>query len=193
MNDFGLYFSVGVDHITDLNGFDHILFLLALCLPYRPGNWRKVLILITAFTVGHSVTLALSVLNLVPFSADWIEFVIPITIAISAAYHLFKRNESLVKGFSFIYLLVLLFGLIHGLGFSSYLKSLLGRHESIFTKLLAFNLGLEAGQLLIVAIVLLLSFICLDVLKLDRRVYVILFSTLILAISLQMAFQRIPF
>ena len=193
MNDFGLYFSLGYKHIADLNGIDHILFVMALCLRYQPGDWRKILILVTAFTIGHSITLALSVFNLVQYSVKWIEFFIPVTIVITAISNLFVKKFVFRSKFPVIYFLALFFGLVHGLGFSSYLKSLLGIDDNIVAELMAFNLGLESGQLLIVACVLLISFIFVNILKCNRREYLLFITGGIFALALQMAIERIPF
>lgn len=193
MNDFGLYFSIGYHHIADLRGIDHILFVMALCLRYQFSDWRKILVLVTAFTIGHSITLALSVFNLVQYSVKWIEFLIPVTIVITAISNVFVKKFAFKSKFPLIYFFALFFGLVHGLGFSSYLKSLLGSDQNVVMQLLAFNLGLEAGQLLIVTGVLLISFIFVSILKLNRREYLLYLSGGIFAVALQMAIERIPF
>jgi len=123
---------------------------------------EKILILITAFTIGHSITLALSVLNMLSYSVNWIEFLIPVTILITAFSNLFVKKFVFKTKFPAIYYMALFFGLIHGLGFSSYLKSILGKDQNIVSQLLAFNLGLEMGQILIVFIILILSFVLWD-------------------------------
>lgn len=192
MNDFSLYFEIGYRHIADWRGIDHILFVMALCLRYQFSDWRKILILITAFTIGHSITLALSVFNVVQYSVKWIEFLIPVTIVITAVSNVFVKKFVFKSKFPIIYFFALFFGLVHGLGFSSYLKSLLGTDHNVVWQLLAFNVGLEAGQLAIVAGVLIISFIFLQVLKCNRREYILYFSGGIFAIALQMAIERIP-
>jgi hydrogenase/urease accessory protein HupE len=192
MQDFGLYFSLGREHIADLSGYDHILFVTALCLRYVIQDWKKVLILVTAFTVGHSITLALSVLNYVTVSTKWIEFLIPVTILLTALANVFQKNTERPQKISLIYLLALFFGLIHGLGFSNYLKSLLGRQSNVVTELLAFNIGLEVGQLLIVAAVLLVSVICVQLLKIQRRDYLLFASGAVFGIALLMTIERFP-
>ncbi|MES2005333.1 MAG: HupE/UreJ family protein [Bacteroidota bacterium] len=193
MNDFKLYFEIGYKHIADLRGIDHILFILALCLRFQFADWRKLLILVTAFTIGHSITLALSVFNIVSYSMKWIEFLIPVTIVITAVSNLFVKKFVFKSKFPLIYFFALFFGLIHGLGFSSYLKSLLGHDKNVFVQLLAFNVGLEVGQLLIVIVILLISFIFVSILKCNRREYLLYLSGGIFALALQMALQRIPF
>ena len=193
MNNFGLYFEIGYKHIADLRGIDHILFVMALCIRYQFSDWRKILILVTAFTIGHSITLALSVFNLVQYSMKWIEFLIPVTILITSVSNLFVKKFVFKSKFPLIYYLALFFGLIHGLGFSSYLKSLLGSENNVVSQLLAFNLGLEAGQLLIVTVVLLISFIFVTLLKCNRREYLLYVTGGVFALSLQMILERLPF
>jgi hypothetical protein len=193
MGQFWMYFQLGYQHIADLKGIDHILFIMALCLRYQFADWRKILVLVTAFTIGHSITLALSVFNIVQYSMKWIEFLIPVTIVITAFSNLFIRKFAFKSRFPAIYFFALFFGLVHGLGFSSYLKSLLGTDRSVVVQLLAFNLGLEAGQLLIVLAVLLISFIFVGILKISRREYLLFISGGIFALAVQMALERIPF
>ncbi len=193
MNDFKLYLEIGFQHIANLRGFDHILFILALTIRFQFDDWRKVLILVTAFTIGHSITLALSVLNLVNYSAKWIEFLIPLTILITAFSNLFIKKFVFKTKFPLIYFLALFFGLVHGLGFSNYLKSLLGKDQSIISQLLAFNIGLELGQLMIVFFILLISFIFVTIIKINRREFLLFISAAIFALALNMALERIPF
>ena len=192
MGDFGFYLREGFYHITDWKGYDHILFVMALCLPYFLKDWKQVLVLITAFTIGHSVTLALSVFNKILIPSTWIEFLIPITIIITALENLF-RNNTQPKHVRFRYVAALLFGLIHGLGFSNYLKSMMGKSENIITQLLAFNIGLELGQLLIVLAVLMISFIFVRLLNIKQREWTVFISGGIFGISLIMALERLPF
>lgn len=190
MNDFGLYFEIGYKHIADLRGIDHILFVMALCIRYQFSDWRKLLILVTAFTIGHSITLALSVFNLVQYSVKWIEFLIPVTIVVTAVSNVFVKKFVFKNRFPLIYFLALFFGLVHGLGFSSYLKSLLGSEHNVVWQLLAFNIGLEAGQLLIVTGFLMISFIFINILRCNRREYLLAVSAGIFALALQMAIDR---
>ncbi len=153
---FETYWRLGLEHITDLNGYDHILFVAALTVVYSWRNWHNLLWLVSAFTLGHSLTLALATLKIVPINSDWIEFLIPVTILITSFLHLFissKNDNHSSRFILFRYALALIFGLVHGLGFSTFLQSLLGREESLFLPLLAFNVGLEIGQLVIVSII----------------------------------------
>ena len=186
MTEFHLYFDLGKDHILDYkNGYDHILFVIALCALYLSRDWKQVLILITAFTIGHSITLALSTLRIVNVKADLIEFLIPLTIFITAVSNLFKNENNLSgKNIQINYYYAAFFGLIHGLGFSNYLRSILGKDKSIFTQLLSFNLGLEFGQLVIVGIFMIASFILVDLCNINRRDWKMVISSAIAGIAL---------
>lgn len=182
MSSFELYFKLGLEHILDINGFDHILFVLALCAVYVARDWKKILILVTAFTIGHSLTLALATFDVVNVRSDVIEFLIPVTIAITALVTLFKPKPSNSKGNSLNYFFAGFFGLIHGLGFSNYLKELLGKEASIWQPLLAFNIGLEAGQIIIVAAFLLATSL-LNLAGVNRRDWTLIVSAFVLGVA----------
>ena len=191
MDELFIYLSIGFKHIIDFKGSDHILFVLALTLRYYWTDWKKLLVLITAFTIGHSITLALSTLNWVDFPVDIIELSIPITIAFTALSNFWVKDFEFKAKYPLIYFLALFFGLIHGLGFSNYLKSLLGREQSIIGPLLTFNIGLEIGQLLIVGIILIISFIFVYVFKANRLRYLQIGSGLVLALAMNMFLDRL--
>jgi hypothetical protein len=188
MSQFELYFKLGRDHILDYaNGYDHILFVIALCALYQLRDWRHVLVLVTAFTIGHSITLALATLSIVNVNQKLIEFLIPVTIFITAASNLFKKEESFSgRPVQLNYLYAGCFGLIHGLGFSNYLKTILGRDENIISQLFAFNLGLEFGQIIIVVLFLVTSFIVVDLFGLNRRDWKLVISSAIAGIALML-------
>lgn len=191
MDELFIYGRLGFKHIIDLNGSDHILFILALVLRYVWEDWKKVLILVTSFTIGHSVTLALSTLNWIYFSTNWIELLIPFTILFTAASNFWVHSFTFQSKHPFIYFAALFFGLIHGLGFSNYLKSLLGQEETIIGPLFSFNLGLELGQLLIVSLILLFSFIFVFQFKVNRRLYIRLGSIITSLFAFNMVFDRV--
>lgn len=155
MEGFGVFFQLGLDHITDINGYDHLLFIMTLCAFYPLVEWRKLLILVTAFTLGHSVTLALSVLNIFSLPAALIEMLIPITILLTAFYNISTSFDSQQKIY-INYGMALFFGFIHGMGFSNYLRALTDDSGELLMQLFAFNVGLEIGQLLIVVVFFLL-------------------------------------
>ncbi len=197
----GAYIELGFDHILDPQGYDHILFVVALCAIYLIQDWKKILVLVTAFTIGHSLTLALSSLKIVNISASLVETLIPITIILTCIYNIWKaqslpeisratnndqsyldqnlpavnseqKKESVMANYG----LALGFGLIHGLGFSNFFKAMLGRDESIVMPLLSFNIGVELGQVIIVLVTLAVSFLFVGVLKVARKKYTISIS-----------------
>ncbi len=188
MNTFELYFTLGLEHISDLNAFDHILFIIVLVCLYSWKDWKKILLLVTAFTVGHTLTLALATLNIVSISEPMIEFFIPLTIALTALYNIYKPIIPKSK-FTINYGMALIFGLIHGLGFSNYLKSLLGQEVSIFQPLLAFNVGLEVGQIFIVVIFLFLLSIGTFFFKPSHRDTIIFVSSVILGMAFMLMIE----
>lgn len=151
-----VYLQLGWEHILDINGYDHILFVTALCATFTFLEWKKVIWLVTAFTVGHSLTLALAALDLVQVNPDIIETLIPITIVITGLYQLWTvgRSDSSKAQNVVRYAMAIIFGLIHGLGFSNYFKAIIGQEESLVQALLAFNLGVESGQIAFVLIIL---------------------------------------
>lgn len=191
MNDFSLFLGEGIRHITDIKGYDHILFIAALCLPYLLKDWRNVLVLVTAFTIGHSLTLALSIYNKILVHSNWIEFLIPVTILLIAVENLFVKKFD-IKRMYLRYASALIFGLIHGMGFSNYLRSMMGKNESIISELLAFNIGLELGQICIVTVVMSIGFIFVQVCRVPRREWLLFVSGGIFAAALQMAIERFP-
>ncbi|MGI4750939.1 MAG: HupE/UreJ family protein [Janthinobacterium lividum] len=189
MPDFSLYFQLGLQHICDWKGYDHILFVTVLCGVYQLSDWKKVLVLVTAFTIGHSITLALSVFNIIHINTSLIEFLIPVTIVLTSLNNIGKRSMA-KKTINPTYLLALFFGLIHGLGFSSYLRSLLGRSTNIVPQLFAFNIGLEFGQILIVISVLLLAFLLIKIFKIKAVEWGFFLSSAIFGIALMMCIDR---
>lgn len=192
MQDFIFYFPWGWKHIVSWDALDHQLFIAALSAIYLLKDWKQVLILITAFTIGHSLTLALSVYDIVRFSRNWVEFLIPCTIVITAISNLFQKKFT-AKSIRINYFLALFFGLVHGMGFANAIRMTLATGQNIGWGLLGFNLGLEAGQIFIVIILLVLSQIIQTLLKVNRREWVIFLSAAVFSLALQMAIERIPF
>jgi len=188
MTSFELYFKLGLQHILDLQGFDHILFILALCAVYVARDWVKILLLVTAFTLGHSLTLALATFEVVQIRSEVIEFLIPVTIAFTALATLIKPKPNSGKGIQLNYLLALFFGLIHGMGFSNYLRSLLGKEASIWQPLLAFNVGLEVGQIVIVAAFLLITSLV-HLAGMNRKEWTLMVSAFILGVACMLMLQ----
>ena len=192
MTDFLFYLQLGWEHIISSDALDHQLFILALVAIFSFKDLKKVLILVTAFTIGHSVTLALSAFDIIRFPSNWIEFLIPCTIVFTALDNLiFSKNvEKLIK---LNYFLALFFGLIHGMGFANSVRMMLAQEQSITIPLFGFNVGLEIGQIAVVIIVLSIFYILSTFLKLKKKHWVMLVSAPILVVSLKMAIERIPF
>ena len=183
MQEFKTWFEIGFDHIINYQALDHILFIVALTVIYDIKMIKKIVILITAFTIGHSLTLILSTLNLIQYDQKIIEFAIPLTIAITAINNIRKRNQALLGGGNLNYYLALFFGLIHGLGFSNYLKALL-IGDNILLELFSFNIGVEIGQIVIVLLFLFVGFIFSKIFFSKRNEWILFVSSLILGISL---------
>ena len=194
MSLFELYFKLGLDHIADLKGYDHILFILTLCAVYSLKEWKRVLILITAFTFGHSLTLVLATLDLIRMDGELIEFLIPLTIFVTALANVLTRSQNVSVTLHYLkYSAALFFGLIHGLGFSNYLRSLLGTEKGIVLPLFSFNVGIELGQILIVSIIMVLTKLLVDLLGFPKREWHVLLSGAGLGISLVLMIERYPF
>lgn len=194
LSEFLVYLRLGFEHITDVRGYDHILFVAVLTASYL-GHWRRLFWLVTAFTVGHSVTLALATLDLVRVDTWLVELLIPVTILATGAVNLWVREPEEPAGPSgaawIKYLVAAGFGLIHGMGFSNFLRAALGGEESLFVPLLAFNVGLEVGQLLIVIALSAAAWVILRGLGASRRVWVVSVSTACGAMALVMIVQRV--
>ncbi|HET9745382.1 MAG TPA: HupE/UreJ family protein [Chitinophagaceae bacterium] len=192
MSDFGFYFKLGWEHIISTNALDHQLFILVLAAIYLLKDWKQVLILVTAFTIGHSITLALSVFDIIRFSSKWVEFLIPCTIVFTAIANLFQKKFT-PKSVRINYFLALFFGLIHGMGFANSIRFMLASDQSIGWGLFGFNVGLEAGQIVLVVAILVVVTILVTLFKVSRRDWVILSSGAVFGLSLKMALERLPF
>ena len=187
---FPVYLKLGFEHIADIQAYDHLLFLVALCAAYSYTEWKRILVLVTAFTVGHSITLALSALDILHFNEQLIEILIPITILLTALRNLiFKKKDEKIWNPS--YLLPLFFGLIHGMGFSAYFKSLLGKEADIVLPLFAFNVGVEIGQVCIVAMIMLINLIVIRGIHLKQKNWNMAVSIAAAVLAGYMIIQRI--
>jgi hypothetical protein len=191
MNDFGFYFSFGWDHIISTDALDHLLFIAVLSAIYMLRDWKQVLILVTAFTLGHSITLALTSLNIIAFPVAWVEFFVPLTIVITALSNLFQKTFT-PRTVRLNYMFALFFGLIHGMAFASLLRMILASDQSFAFAMFSFSVGLELGQVLVVFLILLLAQLFVKYLSVNRREWVICLSAAVLALALQMTIERIP-
>jgi len=197
LSEFLVFLRLGFEHIADIQGYDHILFVVALCAGYEPRHWRKLLILVTAFTLGHSLTLALATLRIITINDALVEFLIPLTILLTGVMNVAttssKGSEAVEgKGARVLkYLLALAFGLIHGMGFSNFLRSLLGQEEGIALPLFSFNVGLELGQICIVVAVMILTFLMVRVLRMRRHDWVLVLSGATIGVALILMVERL--
>jgi HupE / UreJ protein len=191
MSDFWMYFKIGLNHVLDINGYDHVLFLIALSVPYAFKDWKRILLLVTIFTIGHTLALLLSVFNIVTVKASLVEFLIPITILITAFFNLFTAGKSSKQeSITFIGAVTLFFGIIHGLGFSNYFKSILpGNPTDKVVPLLEFALGIEAAQILVVLVVLILSFIVQTLFRFSKRDFTLVMSAFVIGVVVPMIIE----
>lgn len=192
MNDVNLFFSLGWRHIISVDALDHILFIVALAAIYIFKDWKKVLILVTAFTIGHSLTLALSVYDIIRINSKLVEILIPCTIVITAAFNFFQKGFD-QKKIQVNYFFALFFGLIHGMGFANTIRFMMPQDENIAIPLLSFNVGLEAGQIVIVFLLLLLSYLFITVLNTPRKIWVYILSAVALITAIKMIVERLLF
>lgn len=191
MSEFWIYFEIGMRHVLDIRAYDHVLFLIALTVPYAFKDWKRVLILISIFTLGHTLALLLSVYGVVMVKAHLIEFLIPITIISTAIFHLFtagksSKNESI----SIVGFITLFFGIIHGIGFANYFKTLLsGSASDKLIPLLEFSLGIEAAQITVVFVVLLLSYVVQTFFRFSKRDWTLVMSSFVIGVVLPMIIE----
>ena len=192
MQDFLFYLKLGWEHIISLDALDHQLFVLVLVAVYTYYDWRKILVLVTAFTIGHSITLALSVLDIFRIPGNWVEFLIPLTILITAADNILMRNKqsSLMK---LNYYLALFFGLIHGMGFANSARLMLAKEQNILVPLAGFNLGLELGQVVVVLIILMFEILVIKFFKVKKLHWIVFASAITFLIALKLCLERFPF
>lgn len=189
MQDFLFYLKLGWEHIVSLDALDHQLFILVLIAAYSYKDWRKILILVTAFTVGHSITLALSVLNLMSLSSQLVEILIPVTIMFTALDNiLFRKYREKLMHIN--YFLALFFGLVHGMGFANTARMAMAAEQNILLPLLGFNFGLELGQILVVAVLTGVLFLLIKMLKFAHKYWIFGISLIAIVLSVQMIWER---
>lgn len=190
MQDFIFYLKLGWEHIISWDALDHQLFILVLIAAYFYRDWKKILILVTAFTIGHSITLALSVLDIFRLPSKLVEILIPITILLTAIDN-FTFHKNRAKLMKINYILALFFGLIHGMGFANTARMMMSSEESIAIPLLGFNIGLEIGQVVVVILAMIILFLLTQFLKLNQKYWILGISVSAIFLSLKMIFERI--
>lgn len=188
MSEFLTYFNIGLHHVLDINAYDHVLFLIALVTPYAFKDWKQVFILVSLFTIGHTLALILSVYGVVYIKPGLVEFLIPITILITALFHLFTAGKSgKQESITFVALVTVFFGIIHGLGFSNYFKTILpGSASDKLIPLLEFAVGIEVAQIIIVLVVLILSYIVQTFFRFSKRDWSLVLSAFVIGVVLPM-------
>ena len=191
MDDFVLYFKMGLNHVLDFSAYDHILFLIVLAVVYSLNQWKKVLWLITLFTLGHSITLALSAYGILNVRIDIVEFLIPVTIFITGLVNVLRAGKSSTGKENINLIFALFFGLIHGLGFSNYFRLMIGKEEDKLFPLLEFALGIEASQIIIVLGILLIGSILQNVFRVSKRDWVLVASSIVIGFVIPMMIERV--
>lgn len=190
MSEFELYFKSGLWHVLDVNAYDHILFLIALTLPYAFREWRKVLLLVTLFTIGHTMSLIMAVFGIINIRAGIVETIIPITIMVTALYNIVTQRKKIARinsdNINFIAIITLFFGVVHGLGFYNFFKMQVESGEDKLIPVLEFALGVETAQIIVVLIVLILSSITEGIFRVSRRDWVLIVSSFIIGVVLPM-------
>lgn len=191
MSDFWIYFNIGLQHVLDINAYDHVLFLLALTVPYEFKSWKRILILVSLFTLGHTVALFLSVFNILTIKPEIVEFLIPITILATALYNIIATGKPAKKdSVSVTGMITVFFGIIHGLGFSNYFNSILtGKPTDKLLPLFEFALGIEVAQIIVVLAALLLAYVVQTLLKFSKRDWILMVSAFIAGVVIPMIMQ----
>jgi hypothetical protein len=191
METFFTYIQLGFDHIIDIQGYDHILFIISLTILYSLKEWKSLLILVTAFTLGHSTTLAFTVLDIINFRSEKVEFLIMLSISITALLNIIRNGKTPNNvEMKIYYIIAILFGFIHGMGFASYLKAILGSHGNLLSPLLGFNIGLEIGQLIIVSALLLFTFTINLIFNINKQSFIVIISSIIFGITIPILLER---
>ncbi|WP_369766075.1 HupE/UreJ family protein [Flavobacterium sp. WC2429] len=192
MSEFWIYFQIGLKHVLDIHSYDHVLFLIALAVPFSFRDWKRIILLVSLFTIGHTMALILSVFGIIAIKVNVVELLIPITILVTALFNLFTAGKSNKKeSINLVFFIVLFFGIVHGLGFSNYFKSILGGTAT--SKLLPlgeFSLGIESAQIVVVFIVLVLSYIVQTIFRFSKRDWTLVMSAFIIGVVLPMIIEN---
>ena len=191
MSEFWIYFQIGLKHVLDIHAYDHVLFLIALAIPYTFKDWKRIVLLVTLFTIGHTMALLLSVFGIIAIKVNVVELLIPITILITALFNLFTAGKSSKKeSINLVFFITLFFGIIHGLGFSNYFKSILGGDATLkILPLSEFALGIEAAQIVVVFVVLIVSYIVQTIFRFSKRDWTLVMSAFIIGVVIPLIIQ----
>lgn len=194
MDQFWFYLKQGFTHVLDFSAYDHILFLIVLTVPYTSKDWKRVLWLVTIFTIGHTLSLILSTYNIISVNASLVEFLIPLTILTTAIFNVFVAGKGARKEkFGLVFFVTLFFGLIHGLGFSNYFNTMLSSAHNKFFALISFALGVEAAQVVIVFLVLVVGFIVQSVFRFNKKDWITIVSSIVIGLVIPMIEKTWPY
>ena len=192
MDQLKFYFSLGLDHVLDIQAYDHILFLTALVVSYLFKDLKKIFWLVTTFTIGHTTSLLLATYGIIRINENLVEFLIPITIFVTALYNIFSAGKSNRDGgFWVLIIITLFFGIIHGLGFSGYFRQIIAGQDEKLLPILEFALGIETAQLIIVLIVLLLSSLSEFIFRFNSKEWILVASAIVLGMCIPMILERV--
>lgn len=185
MSQFWVYFELGLDHVLDWQAYDHVLFIVVLVASYGFTTWKRVLGLVTLFTVGHTLALFLSVYKILKIDPNYVEFLIPVTILATAIFDIATAGKKVRNtNYNLLYFTTAFFGLVHGLGFSSYFKMIASGTSNKFWPLVEFALGIEAAQILVVLAVMIIGFVCQNLLKVSKRDWIIVTASIVIGVIL---------
>lgn len=187
LDNFWFNVQYGINHVLDINAYDHVLFLIVLTLPYLFKDWKRVLLLVSTFTLGHTISLVLAVYGVISVSAKLVEFLIPVTIMLVALYNVFTAGKKAPnEKMGLLFFSTLFFGVVHGLGFAREFTMFVGRSDSKLLPLLEFALGIEIAQIIIVFIVLFLGFLCQTIFRFSKRDWVVVISAIVVGLVIPM-------
>ncbi len=190
MSDFLFNLKYGLNHVLDINGYDHVLFLMVLAVPYLFKDWKRVLVLVSLFTLGHTLSLVLAAYDYVSINGSKVEFLIPVTILIAAVFNIYTGGEQKHKLISLLFFAALFFGIIHGLGFAREFTMVFGDEENKPLALLAFALGIELAQVIVVFVILFLGFLCQTIFRLSKRDWVLVLSSIVVGLVLPILMEN---
>ncbi|WP_370390096.1 HupE/UreJ family protein [uncultured Winogradskyella sp.] len=187
LENFWFNVQYGMNHVLDPNGYDHVLFLMVLAVPYVFKDWKRILLLVSMFTLGHTLSLVLAAYGVVNVNAALVEFLIPVTILITALYNVFTAGKKdKANSIGLLFFATLFFGLIHGLGFAREFKMFAGQSENKLELLIEFALGIELAQIIVVFVVLFLGFLFQTLFRFSKRDWVMVLSAVVVGLVIPM-------
>ena len=187
LENFWFNVEYGINHVLNINAYDHVLFLIALTVPYMFKDWKRVFLLVSVFTLGHTLSLVLAAYDIVRIDGQIIEFLIPVTILIVALFNVFTAGKGAQKEkIGVLFFSTLFFGLIHGLGFAREFHMLAGKTDNKFFLLIEFALGIEISQVIIVFTVLFLGFLAQTLFRFSKRDWIMVISAIVVGLVIPM-------